>query len=405
MKNLKFLLIHTRSEEKGGAETNFLAEIELLRRNGVKVFTFSFSLNGKQERYDYVYQESRHRLLRKIFKYSFNPLLYYRLRRYLRRISPDIVHLHMNEKYPLTILAALRGYRVIKSVHTPYLICRTSWSIYRDTLEICPGGIGLQCVRHKCINPLFLPFAWIFWRVWKNFSQRRIQFYLPPSHHLAEQLKAHGFNMVRVLPYFAANIDIRYQTYPENSHTVLFVGVLSKQKGVNFLLKAFKHVVARLPQAKLEIVGDGPEKPYLESLAEELNISHCVNFLGRISHAEVKHHYATANVCVVPSIWKENSPLVIYEALASGRPVVGSQRGGIPELIENSVRGFIVNVKDSYLFAEKIIKLLSNPSLAEQMGRKGHLYFEQHLTEKTFGLNLQQVISDAFPELSDRIFE
>jgi len=82
----------------------------------------------------------------------------------------------------------------------------------------------------------------------------------------------------------------------------------------------------------------------LQCLAHELGINACVHFAGKLPNSRIKEVLSHTDVLVVPSVWFENSPVVILEALASGTPVLGSDIGGIPEFVENGITGFYTNM-------------------------------------------------------------
>jgi glycosyltransferase involved in cell wall biosynthesis len=141
-----------------------------------------------------------------------------------------------------------------------------------------------------------------------------------------------------------------------------FVGSLTKQKGVDCLLKAVK--ILRFTQndkwanINLTIIGDGPEREKLEKTAKELDIEKHVSFLGR--KESVYNHMKDFDVFVLPSLW-EGMPNVILEAIMQEVPVVATNVGGIPEIITNGKDGFLVEAKNTEALAEKIEYVLSLP--------------------------------------------
>lgn len=150
-----------------------------------------------------------------------------------------------------------------------------------------------------------------------------------------------------------------------DSKVVLFVGRLAEKKGVSYLIDAMKNI-----DAKLIIVGDGPLRKQLES--QSLQYKEKVVFLGSKSHEELKTIYASADVFVAPSITakdgdKEGFGLVILEAMASGLPVVGSNSGGIPTIIEDGINGFLTEEKNSEDISNKINSVLKDVSLRKKM--------------------------------------
>jgi glycosyltransferase involved in cell wall biosynthesis len=142
----------------------------------------------------------------------------------------------------------------------------------------------------------------------------------------------------------------------------LFVGRLERVKGPQTLLPVF----ARLPDARLVIVGDGKDGRRLQRRA-----AGCPNitFLGRRSHRELSGIYRSAVAVIVPSLCYENQSLVVLEAFASGIPVIARDIGGLPELVAASGGGVLYRSDEELVQAVR--KLRSDPSFAAELGRRG----------------------------------
>ena len=149
---------------------------------------------------------------------------------------------------------------------------------------------------------------------------------------------------------------------------VVFVGRLDPVKGVPLLLDAFAEVKARHPQARLTIAGDGHIRERLEARARSLGLQ--VNFPGYLDEGQVADLLATADMLVLPS-FAEGLPVVLMEALAAQIPVIATQVGGVPELVQHGVSGLIVPPGDVVGLAEAIDRLLSDPALRARMGEVG----------------------------------
>lgn len=147
---------------------------------------------------------------------------------------------------------------------------------------------------------------------------------------------------------------------------VLFVGSLVENKGVDSLIQAFLSVTKTFKNAKLVIVGDGPLKSKLEKLATKLKGS--VIFTGY--RTDVPQILTAVDVLVLPSR-SEGLGEVLLEAMASGKPVVATNVGGIPELVKNFENGIIVEPENPSELAEAIISILSNPDLAKKLSENG----------------------------------
>lgn len=150
---------------------------------------------------------------------------------------------------------------------------------------------------------------------------------------------------------------------------ILFVGRLHPIKGVQYLLQAMQIVHAEMPDVRLILVGDGEEREYLESLTDRLEIRGCVEFAGRVPHEKIQGYLGQADVFVLPSL-SEGFPNVILEAMACGLPIVTTKVGGIPDIVTDGVNGYLVDAKNPDAIAEKILILLQNGQLSEEISIK-----------------------------------
>jgi glycosyltransferase involved in cell wall biosynthesis len=146
--------------------------------------------------------------------------------------------------------------------------------------------------------------------------------------------------------------------------SIVCVAALIPEKGVEFLVRAM--VNPSLATRELRIVGEGPERERLEALTAELGLVHRVSFLG--IRSDVQDIIADSAVVVHPAIWGEAFGLTIVEAMASGRPVVASAVGAIPELIKHDVTGVLVPPRSSAAIADALGDLLQNGSRRDRIG-------------------------------------
>jgi glycosyltransferase involved in cell wall biosynthesis len=153
------------------------------------------------------------------------------------------------------------------------------------------------------------------------------------------------------------------------SQIVGVVARLEPEKGHPTLLEAWPTVLREVPDVYLLIVGEGSRRDALEAQARELRIAHRVVFTGR--RDDVPAVTAALDVAVLPS-YREAQGMVILEAMALSRPVIASNVGGIPEMIEDGVTGLLVPPHDAVALANAIVRLLKNHPLADTLGRAGH---------------------------------
>jgi glycosyltransferase involved in cell wall biosynthesis len=151
---------------------------------------------------------------------------------------------------------------------------------------------------------------------------------------------------------------------------VLFVGGNFQRKGLPTLLRALVGVKARVPDVRLQVIGDHPARAGMVALAESLGLADRVRFLGHLPHDAVVAHYGTARVLAMPSE-VEGFGITLLEALHAGVPVVASSQGGSTELVQDGRNGYLVAPGDVGALAERLTRLLTDDRLCEELGARG----------------------------------
>ncbi|MFW5895196.1 MAG: glycosyltransferase [archaeon] len=165
--------------------------------------------------------------------------------------------------------------------------------------------------------------------------------------------------------------ELKNELEIEKENIVLFVGQLTKNKGVDYLLNAISQLDKNIfNNMEFIIVGDGNKMDELIKLAKKLNIFDSVEFKGKLPPGkELLHLYSVADLFVLPSL-SEGRPTVINEAMASECAIVATNVSGIPEQVEDGYNGFLIEPRNPDQLAEKISHLLENTDLMEKMGKK-----------------------------------
>lgn len=149
---------------------------------------------------------------------------------------------------------------------------------------------------------------------------------------------------------------------------ILYIGYLGVRKGLPYLISALRLVFKKNQDARAVIIGDGPLKSLCQHMARKLNISHRVAFTGIVTERQKARWYQKADLCVFPSTY-DPFPIVALEALAAGKPVVASNVGGLPEVIQNKVNGLLVRPRNPKEIAEAVDMILSHDELAGKMAK------------------------------------
>jgi glycosyltransferase involved in cell wall biosynthesis len=368
---MKILMINDYVEY-GGAEVYIKDLTQQLRKRTHKVFHFFI---------DEKINKNNNKLIYYLNHNYFSFKLYKKLREYIQKIKPDIIHLHNNHLYTNSILMACKNYKIVQTVHDYGMICPISWAVKKRNYSLCNCKQGLKCGLYclpfsRNILSFCIPDI-----IRKKIIKKNIDLFISPSIKLKEFLEESRLNNVTYLPYFKAISCLRPKK-SKKKNIVLFVGALQEHKGVKYLIKAMSKVIRKVRDVKLVIVGDGPEKTKLIDYSKKLRINEYINFVGGISHDRISKYYEDAFVVAIPSIWMENSPLVAYETMNYGKSIIASNIGGLPDLIKDGKNGFLVERFDTNMIAKRIIQLFNNKKFARQMGENGRRMLEDNFNEK-----------------------
>jgi glycosyltransferase involved in cell wall biosynthesis len=186
-----------------------------------------------------------------------------------------------------------------------------------------------------------------------------------------ELVRAQGVEPTAVFPAYM-DLGAFTATDPEPfppSPQALFVGVLERYKAIDVLAAAWPEVAAAVPEAELQLVGSGTLQPLAESMVEQGGGR--VRWTPSLDTADVARALDRSTVLVLPSR-REGMGRVIVEAFCRGRPVVGTESGGIPDLVENGVTGVLVPVDDAAALADALTGVLADPSRAASLGAAAH---------------------------------
>lgn len=334
---MKILQIHNNYFKKGGAETVFLNTIELLRKKKHLVMSFSqrsdFDIFSKYENF----YSDPNSLIHNRF-YSFESKI--KLKKLLAEEKPEIAHIHnIVGGITFSILPVLKKYNIpiVATIHDYRYLCPVYDFINgkNEICEKCKTGKYYNCFIQNCsdrgrlrsclltiesyLRDILTPYA------------KLIDSFIFVSNFIQEkflEVKPDLYNRSYRLYNFSNHSE---KTLSHNNY-FLYFGRIMKEKGLYTLLEAFK----KLPNQKLIVVGDGEIRNELEEKK-----SSNIQFLDFKSGNDLYDKIKNALYVLVPSEWYENNPLAIIEAFSFGKPVIGSNIGGIPELVTQNKTGFL----------------------------------------------------------------
>jgi glycosyltransferase involved in cell wall biosynthesis len=174
--------------------------------------------------------------------------------------------------------------------------------------------------------------------------------------------------------------DLRLKDNDHGRVEVLFLGLVGRRKGIYDLLEAFKEALNQVPEIHLTVGGNGEvEKARL--LADNLEINKNITFAGWVGGEQKEHLLKRASFYVLPS-YNEGLPVSLLEAMSWNMPVISTRVGGIPELVDHGIDGFLIDAGDQKSLSESIALLARNEKLRQQMGDNARRKIENNFSRE-----------------------
>jgi glycosyltransferase involved in cell wall biosynthesis len=244
---------------------------------------------------------------------------------------------------------------------------------------------------------------------------------IAPSQQLAELtcdvgIPAHkvhyvpnGVDTEKFVPRAATNGVRRKHGIPEDALVVLSPRRLVPKNGVEYLVRAAPAVIQSQPKARFLLLGDGPEAANLRSTAQRLGVGDALHFVGTVPNDRMSEYYACADVVAVPSLVEATS-IAALEAMASGKPVVSTDVGGLPDVVLDGATGLLVKPRDPAALAGALSRVLQDGNMRRRLGasarRRAHETFGWDTivkqTHKIYEAAIQERLGAAVPAADDR---
>lgn len=285
----------------------------------------------------------------------------------IRVFKPHVVHAHnIYTHLSPSILksCADAGVPAVMTIHD-YGLISANYTLWNGNKPMKIGETGLlktastRFVKGSFLATLVLDFI-VKWHRFRQNYDRHIQKYLVSTQFVKDVLVEHGFDEQKV-----AVEGLMIHNQPEvvtgDDGYVLFVGRLETYKGLQTLLEAMR----AFPNTILKIAGTGSNEVLFRDLAQDMTN---VQFLGFVNGAQLWDLVSRARVSVVPSLWYEPYGFVAVESMSAGTPVIVSDRGGLPELVEDDVSGRIFRAGDANHLKEVLRPFMENENYAQSLG-------------------------------------
>jgi glycosyltransferase involved in cell wall biosynthesis len=366
---LRILQINNHHFIKGGADRVYFNTSKLLEENGHLVLHFSSTNPDNDKSNDSKFfigigdnrQNNLAGKLNGVRNYIYNKAAYKNLESLIKKNRPDIAHLHLYYGgLTSAVLKVLKNMQIpiVQTIHDYRLLCPANAFLDNKNriCEKCKNRFYLQCSIYRCLESNF------FYSSILTMEAYTRKYLIDPLDYVDHFIFVSKFSQQKHIEYDRRFLDkssllYNFSFIPEKwdlsrkKDYVLFFGRLSKEKGILTLLEAI-----RKTGLKVKIAGTGPLQKEVENFVAGLRN---LEYLGHKSGDELKQLISGSEYVVVPSEWYENNPMTVIESYALGRPVVGSEIGGIPEIVENSKTGFLFESRNADNLAQTLENAVS----------------------------------------------
>lgn len=394
---MRILLVNNVFYRFGGVETCLFNQLKILEEHGHDLLYFCTAhpqnYRSNFAGYFIPYRKTPHQwnLLARASR-AMNAIYSLQAKRNIRKLlkdhRPDIVHIHdIQRNISPSIIDEIKQFNIpiVKTLHSPRMVCAGNALFNFSTRQICEkckDARYYNMIVSKCINGSLTAGLsgalemCIHHQILHIFD--KVDLFISPSQFYIKKLKEMGFK--RKIIYIPNPIFIEDNFLKQDlmQKSIVYFGRLSKEKGLDVLLDAVKRL-----EIQLKIIGFGIEEKFLKQKVQTDKIKN-VNFLGGMDEYPLKKEISQSLFTVLPSIWYENCPYTILESFALGKPVIGSNIGGIPELIKDGERGFLYKAGNYNDLRTKISRLLSDQKLIITMGKNARQWMEEEFDNQNY---------------------
>ncbi len=279
----------------------------------------------------------------------------------------DVLHIHnIYHHISPSILAVAKqhGLKIVMTLHD-YKLLSPNYSLFHHGRihEDDANGLYLSCIKNKCVKnsrvqSVVSTAEMILHHKIMKYYKRYVDVFIAPSQFMIDMCVRHGWDRKKFIHIRHPINTKTYKPSKDNGEYVTYIGRLSEEKGLDVLLSAAKNT----PNIQYRIVGTGPLELMLKAKIKKQGLSH-VQMMGFKTGASLKKIIEQSSMLVLPSVWYENYPLSILEAKASGKIVIGSNIGGIPEMLPKSM---LAKSGDPGDLAKKIISWNNKATFEKQ---------------------------------------
>lgn len=366
---MKILLVNKFHYMKGGSEKYYFTLANTFKELGHEVIFFAMqdekNISSKQEKY-FVSKSSKNEGIKSKIKMllhiTYSKEAYKNMTNLLKEENPDLVILNLvHKQITCSVIDAIKDYNknlpIYWTMHDLITICPSYTMLdgCGNICEKCKDGKYINCLKNKCIHGstlMSLLSTYEAITIKKHKWYDKVDLFICPSKFYLDKLNESNFTKSKIIHLRnPLPLDTKYELNDNHDNYILYFGRLSKEKGVRTLIESFKTI-----NYKLIILGTGPIENELKEYVKTNNIQN-IEFKGFIQGEELENYIKNSRCVVLPSEWYENGPYSAMEAIALGKPLIVSSLGGLPELVEQDVNGYIYNTKEE--LNESLMKMIN----------------------------------------------
>ena len=366
---MKVLLVNKFHYMKGGSEKYYFTLADIFKKQGHEVIFFAMkdekNIECEQDKY-FVSNSSKNGGLKSklnmVLHIVYSKEAYKNMQLLLKEEKPDLVILNLvHKQITCSIIDAIKEYNpnlpIYWTMHDLITVC-PSYTMLDGNGNICEKCLHKDfknCFKNKCIHGSTLMSVLSTYEaisIKKKGWYDKVDLFICPSEFYKNKLLESQFTKSKVIHLRnPLPLDTKYELNDKDKKYILYFGRLSKEKGVKTLIDSIKDINYRLI-----VLGTGPIEEELKEYVNSNRITN-VELLGFKQGEELTNYIRNSRCVVLPSEWYENGPYSAMEAMALGKPLIVSNLGGLPELVEQNKNGYIFTSKEE--LKESLIKMIN----------------------------------------------
>lgn len=348
---MKKILLYTDTPQTGGAELQIFLLAKFLDK---EKFTPILACSNfpALDKWSEKFIKEGIKVIRLNVKNKHDPRHYLQLKKIIKEEQIDILHVHIWNPASCRYALLIKNIPIIVTEHDPFKLSAIKNFFKQSALKKVRKIITVSENNKKVLTSLYPQYkgkiSVIHNGIDTNWWQSQLLRFTEQDYQ-----------------------DIKKDVFRAKADTLIIISIaeLHERKGLQYLIKAIPEVVAKFPNVKLVLIGDGGERHNLEKLVEKLAIKNHVCFLGR--QKGIPQLLKSADIFCLPSR-REAFGFVNAEAMISELPVVATNVGGIPEIVEDKETGILVEAENSHALAKALLELISKTPMRAKMGAAGH---------------------------------